>query len=216
MRIALALAVVLALALSLSGQNDSFGNLSERARVVVLTMMGEAQQRGAGVLDVNDLIVALIIEDQTPNALFLFHEPPLGTVFSTGPKRPSTMKHKPFLPSSVAVDVLVKINAILPRSSSLPHTTQMQTSAALERVLNAAQQMPAQFNQSDVQIISGTPNHPLGRYQAVVPLDLLAAALREPCEATKMLQEAGITEEKVLQTIRAGGDLETGRSPQAE
>ena len=49
-------------------------------------------------------------------------------------------------------------------------------------------------------------------YQAVVPLDLLAAALREPCEGTKFLQAAGITEEKVVQAIRPGGDLEHGGS----
>ena len=51
-------------------------------------------------------------------------------------------------------------------------------------------------------------------YQAVVPLDLLAAALWEPCEATQMLKEAGITEEKVLETIRVGGDLEKGTPPE--
>lgn len=204
--------MVVALAFSMSGQNDPFGNLSERARVVVLTMIGEAQQRGADTLDVNDLIVALVIEDQTPDALFLFHEPPLGTVFPPGSSRQNspTVEHKPFLLPRVAVEVLVKMNGILPRSNSLRHNTQMQTSAALERVLNVAQRLPAQFNQSEVQITSGTSAHPPGMYQVVVPLDLLAAALREPCEATKMLQEAGITEEKVIQTIRAGGDLEKG------
>jgi hypothetical protein len=167
-------------------------------------MMGEAQQRGADALDVNDLIVALVIEDQTSNAVFLFHEPPLGTIFQQGSTRSPRMEHKPFLSPSVAIEVLVKINGILPRSKSLPHNTQMQTSAALQRVLNVAQQLPAQFNQSEVQIITGAPDSPPGTYRAVVPLDLLAAALREPCEGTKFLQEAGITEEKVVQAIRAG------------
>ena len=211
-KFALLLAIAVALAVPLSGQSDPFRNLSERARIVVLTMIGEAQQRGADTLDVNDLIVALVIEDQTPNALFLFHEPPLGTVFQQGSKRSPGMEYKPFLSPSVAIEVLVKTNAILPRSKSLPNTTQMQTSAALERVLNVAQQLPAQFNQSKVQIISGTADSPPGMYQAVVPLDLLAAALREPCEGTKFLQAAGITEEKVVQAIRPGGDLEHGGS----
>jgi hypothetical protein len=175
-------------------------------------MMGEAQQRGADTLDVNDLIVALVIEDQTPDAPILFHAPPLGTVFPPGSSRQTSLRveYTPFLLPRVAVEVLVKMNGILPRSKSVPHNTKMQTSAALERVLNVAQQLPVQFNQSEVQINIGTPDRPGGMYQAVVPLDLLAAALREPCEGTKILQEAGITEEKVLQTIRAGGDLEKG------
>jgi hypothetical protein len=88
----------------------------------------------------------------------------------------------------------------------------MYTSAAYDRVLDVAAKMPSEFQQSKVQIRFGSPDRPPGMYQAVVPLDLLAAALTEQCEASKMLQEAGITEEKVLQTIRAGGDLETGSS----
>ena len=177
-------------------------------------MIREAQQRGTDIMDVNDLIVSLIIEDQEPNAAFLFNEAPSGALWNFVPPGANTSStaHEPFFPPRVAIDLLVKMNGFLPKSNSLPSTTQMQTSPALERVLNAAQQLPAQLNQSKVQIRnSATP----GMYQAVVPLDLLAAALREPCEGTKLLQAAGITEEKVLQTIQAavqaGGDLETGR-----
>ncbi len=151
----------------------------------------------------NDLIVALTIEDQEPVAVGLFQETPPGGV-------PLVSAHEPFLPPKVAIDILVKMNGILPRSKSLPPTAEMQTSPAYDRVLIMANKLPSEFHQSEVQINFGTPDRPIGVYQAVVPLDLLAAALQESCEGTKMLQEAGITEEKVLQTIRAGGDLEKG------
>jgi hypothetical protein len=102
------------------------------------------------------------------------------------------------------------MNGILPRSKSLPPTAEMHTSAAFDRVLDAAKKLPSEFHQSEVHVNVGTADRRIGMYQAVVPLDLLAAGLHEPCEGTKMLQEAGITEEKVFQTIRAGGDLEKG------
>ncbi len=209
----LVLATILALGPSVSGRqvsNSPFANLSERAGHVVLVALREAQQRGADTIDVNDLVVALVIEDQEPDAPGLFESPP-GALFLPGAV-PSVSAHKPFFSPKVAIDVLVKMNEVLPRSKSLPHGTEMHTSAAYDRVMDVAKDLPSQFHQSEVQVNVGTPNRPIGMYQAVVPLDLLAAALREPCGATKMLQEAGITEEKVLQTIRAGGDLESGSS----
>jgi hypothetical protein len=214
MRLALLFAVILVLGLPASGQQDPFRNLSERAGMVILTAIRETQQRGTDTMDVNDLIVALIIEDQEPLAAFLFGETPPGVpTLVPGGVRPSTSvtEHEPFLSPRVAIGILVKMNGILPRSKSLPSSTKMQTSAALNRVLDAARQLPPQLHQGEVLVRNSGINPP-GMYQAVVPLDLLAAALREPCEGTKMLQEAGITEEKVLQTIRAGGDLEKGSS----
>ena len=65
-------------------------------------------------------------------------------------------------------------------------------SAAVERVFGTAKNLPKELNQGEVQESYGTRGHLPGMYQAVVPLDMLAAALREPCEGTKMLQEAGI------------------------
>jgi hypothetical protein len=205
MKLPLALAFVLALVLPVSGEKSALHNLSERARNVTLVSLLEAQQRGTDTVDVNDLILALVIEDQDWDAVALFDLRPSGGV-------PLVTAHKPFLSPKVAVDVLVRMNAILPRSINLPSTTEMRTSAGYDRVLGAAAIMPSEFHQSEVQIRFGSPDRPPGMYRAVVPLDLLAAALREQCEATKLLQEGGITEEKVLQAIRIGGDLEKGGS----
>jgi hypothetical protein len=213
MKLAVALAVILASGLPVSRQQTSdspFGNLSERASCVLIVALEEAGQRGANSVDVNDLVAALIIEDQEPDAEELFEETPPGVLFPSNLIRSGERAHKPFFPPQVAIDVLVKLNGILPRSTSLPRGSEMLVSAALDRVYAVAKKLPAEFHQSEVRVNTGTRDRPIGKYQAVVPLDLLAAALREPCEATKMLQESGITEEKVLQAIRAGGDLENG------
>lgn len=214
MKAALALAAMLVVGIPASGQDDPFRNTSERAGAVLIAALLEAQQRGAASVDVNDLVIGLIAEDQDPRAPSLFMEDvPLEQLFS--PEWPMShelyeKRREPFFPPKVAVDTLIKLNQMLPRSSSLPPGTEMQTSAAYDRVLTEANKLPSELHQGEVQIRNGTDMRPPGMYQAIVPLDLLAAILREPCEGTKMLQAAGITEEKVLQILRSGGDLEDG------
>jgi hypothetical protein len=173
--------------------SNLFANLSDRAASVVIAMMAEAGRRGADPIDVNDLIIALISEDQDPRAAFLFALEPPGL----GALRPAaTTGREPLFPPKVATDILTKLDQTLPRSKSIPHGTDQRMAPTLERVLAAAQNLPREFNQRAVQVNHFTRERPRGTYQAVVPLDLLAAALREPCEATQMLQEAGITEEQ--------------------
>lgn len=87
-------------------------------------------------------------------------------------------------------DIILTHNGIKRLTTKLPLSTKMQVSPALEHVLNKAQQLPARFNQQRVRLTSGASNRPPGMYQAVVPLDLLAAALQGPCEGTKLLQSA--------------------------
>jgi hypothetical protein len=206
MKLALIFAAMLAVVIPASRQQEvgnSFGKLSERTISSLIVALEEAQQRGALSVDVNDLVIGLIIEDQEPYATELFEATPPGVLFPPGLAPTGERTYKPFFPPRVTIDMLVKLSEILPRSNSIPHGTEMQTSAAYDRVIAVANNLPSQFHQSEVLVHTKM-------VQAVVPLDLLAAALREPCEATKMLQEAGITEERVLQTIRAGGDLENG------
>lgn len=219
MKPALVFAVMLAFGIAASGQpmpDDPLKNFvpSARSTAVLITMMKAARQRGAPSMDVNDLVFALIAEDQAPNAPLLFDETPSGRLLSREDLAAPTsdLEHKPFFSPRLAVTILIKLNAILPRSDRTPPGTSVPTSAALEHVLRVSQNLPSELHQSLIEVKSGTPTRPPGMYQAVVPLDLLVAALREPCEATQMLKEAGITEEKVLETIRAGGDLEKGNS----
>jgi hypothetical protein len=210
MRLALVLVIVLVATISTSGQQAQLmENFSGRSVAVTIAMIGVAQQRGAESVDVNDLLMALIIEDHDPNAPVLFQDASPNLLIPGG-MHLADRQHQPFLSSKIAVDILVKGNQVLPRGT--PVTKGLPMSPALMRVLAAAQKLPAQYNQTMVALKFGSQNRKPGMYQAVVPLDLFAAALQEPCEITKMLQEAGITEETVLQVIRAGGDLEKGGS----
>jgi hypothetical protein len=187
-------------------------NLSGRAAAVIITMIAETGQRGAVTIEVNDLVIALIAEDHDPHAFLLFRETPPGVLLPPKVLQSSLSgkQREPFFPSKVAVDVLIKLNQILPRSAPFPTGTRHNTSAALDRVLARAQKLPSELNQAEVKVSDRSTGYKPEMRQGVVPLDLLAAALEEPCEATQMLQEAGITEEKVLRVIRAGGDLENG------
>ena len=101
--------------------------------------------------------------------------------------RECAIPRQPFLPLEIANDLLTKLKERLPKSGSIPHTAGIPTSPELERVFDVAEQLRREFHQSEVQ-----------------PLHVLAAALREVSEAADMLQEAGITEEKVLQDLRSG------------
>jgi Clp amino terminal domain, pathogenicity island component len=176
-----------------------FQNLSMRATKVVIETIREAQQRGADSVDLNALVAELVTEDQNPDSLdlnyqdpavkrFMEHEPkPLGVLFP----RTAALPHDPFFSPEVAADLSAKLKRILPRST--PRTGELPASPEFERAFDVAEQLRNEFHQGKVQ-----------------PLHILAAALREPCEATHLLIDAGITEERILQTIRAGGNLEQG------
>src|SRR5579862_9035885 len=98
MKRALALSLLVVFTCPLLGQtlsSDSpLGNLSERSTCVTLTALAEALQRGSKTIEVNDLIIALIIEDQEPNATSLFEPAPSGTLFPPGVQLPGET-HKP-------------------------------------------------------------------------------------------------------------------------
>jgi Clp amino terminal domain, pathogenicity island component len=176
-----------------------FQNLSMRATKVVIETVKEAQLRGADSIHLDDLVAELITEDQDPDSLdlneqdphvkrFMEHEPkPLGVLFS----RTHALPHDPFFLPEVAADLIAKLKLILPRST--PRTGGLPASPEFERAFDVAEQLRNEFRQGKVQ-----------------PLHILAAVLREPGEATRLLIDAGITEEKVLRTIRTGGDLENG------
>ena len=180
---------------------------SRRAMKAILVARLEAGKRGADSITLDDLVIGLITEDQDPTSMELNYESPIVKEFLEREPKPlgvlfpleAWKKRERFFSSDVADDLLAKLKEILPRSSSIPRTNEMHTSPEFQTAIQAAEQLQKEFHQENVH-----------------PLHLLASALREPCEGTKMLQEAGITEEKVLQTIRAGGDLETGRSLQTE
>jgi Clp amino terminal domain, pathogenicity island component len=158
---------------------------SRRAKRLLLEALLKAQERGADSIHLDDLVAGLIAEDQDPHSLELNEqhpavksaremEPkPLGVLFP----RECWIPRHPFFAPEVAAELLAKLKEILPRSSL--RTDGMHTSPQFDRTFEVAEQLRNEFHQKEVQ-----------------PLHVLAAAMREPCEAAKLLQEAGITEEK--------------------
>ena len=171
------------------------GTLSRRAKRLLLEALLSARERGADSIDVNDLAVALITEDQNPDSLELNEQhPDVKRFLEKEPRPPAVLfrrtcwiPREPFFAPEVAADLLAKLKEILPRSN--PRTDGIQTSPEFERAFDVAEQLRNEFHQSEVQ-----------------PLNVLAAVLREPCQATPMLQEAGMTEEEVLRILGSGSD----------
>ncbi len=176
-----------------------FETLSRRAGRVVLEARLKAGLRGADSIGANDLVIALITEDRDPNSLELNEQHPVVKRYPEQEPRPPAVSFQrtcaiprdAFFAADVAADLLAKLNEILPRSNSIPTTSEMHTSPEFERAFDAAEGLGNEFRRSKVH-----------------PLHLLAAALREPCQASQMLQEAGITEEKVLQALGSESDSE--------
>jgi len=165
---------------------------SRRTKRLLLEALRKARERGTDSIHLDDLIAGLITEDQDPDSLELNEqhpavksarerEPkPLGVLFS----RDCWIPRDPFFAPEMAAELLAKLKRILRRSN--PRTDGMLTSPQFDRAFEVAEQLRNDFHQKEVQ-----------------PLHVLAAAMREPCEAAKLLQEAGITEEKFLRLFEA-------------
>jgi hypothetical protein len=179
-----------------SEDSPMVNNLSRRALRALMEARSDAGKRGANSVDVNSLVIGLITEDQDSKSMELNErDPAVTTVLGMQPQslavglpRSAWTKRTAFFPSELAASLLARLNELLPRTDSIPLTTELPTTAALDRVFGVAKQLSGEAEPGPV-----------------VPLDLLAAALQEPCEATALLQEAGITKNKVLQQIRADG-----------
>jgi len=204
MKVELVLAAMLVVGSTVSGQvKPPFPkNLSERALRVLMVTRREAGLRGASSITVNDLITGLIIEDQDPDLKILLQGLPPTSYL---PQR-LVKERSSFFSATIATDMLTALKEILPQAASVPDNTEIPASPEFERVLIAAAALPSELHQTEVPVRGR-------RIQAAVPLDLLVAILREPCEGTTMLQAAGITEEKVLEIVRGGQDLENWPPP---
>ncbi len=169
-------------------------NFSRRATRVVFEARREAGKRGAKQIDVNSLIIGFITEEQDPNSRELNDQGKRATETIQRPiLLPATHwqeRGQSLLSQEVAGGLLAQLNEILPRSTPVPDTTELPTSPEFQRAFSAAENLRQELHRAKVE-----------------PLDLLAAALKEPCEASSLLIDAGITEEKVLQFPRSGDAL---------
>jgi ATP-dependent Clp protease ATP-binding subunit ClpA len=167
-------------------EDTMFDHYSMRALQVVFLARMKAGRRGAKAISVDDLVTALIIEDQGKlvEAASKLDDP--GTPESSDTSHMVLPPHQPFLDPEAAADLLQKVEGKLDPAAPLPSHFDMPVSSDLEHALKAAADLADQFQQKEIQ-----------------PLHLLAAALgEESSKGPQLLKESGITREKVLEAIR--------------
>jgi ATP-dependent Clp protease ATP-binding subunit ClpA len=162
-----------------------FGSFSMRARQVVFVARFKAGERGARTIEVDDLLAALVLEDQgMSEKIFSSSLGDGGTFVNRAPS------HLPFFSPETAEHLLARIKDILPHSDSLGLTEEIPLSPALENIFGSAIAIQTQFQRSQIE-----------------PLLLLAAIVTQPSsELTELLNEFGTTQESVLAKLRGASD----------
>jgi ATP-dependent Clp protease ATP-binding subunit ClpA len=158
-----------------------FDNFSTRARQIVFAARFKAGERGANMIDTDDFLVGLVLEDQgmvEKNICSPFFE-------GQGTSVKRVQSHIPCFSSKVAEDLLANLRKNLPQSRPIALSTELPLSPSLARVFESAQAVQARFQHSQIE-----------------PLHLLAAIFtEEEGQGVKLLQDSGITLEKVLLTL---------------
>ena len=173
-----------------------FEDFSERARRIVFLSRKMAGRRGASAIGVEDLIEALIVEDQG-DFLKVFWE---DEVFQEDASRavPPMPQYRAFLSAETAAEIQRRLETLLPKANPLPDSVDMPVSEALKELFATATKLGEELR--------GEPARP-SRIQVghVEPLYLLAAALSAETSATaEVLKQAGITKEAVIAAIKSG------------
>ena len=165
--------------------NVMFDNFSMRARQVVFVARFKAGERGARTIEVDDLLAALVLEDQgMSEEIFSSSFGDRDTFVNRTPS------HLPFFSSETAEHLLARIKDILPQSDSVGMIEEIPLSPALNNVVGSAIAIQTQFQRSQIE-----------------PLLLLAAIVSQPSsECTELLNEFGITQEGVLAKLRGTAD----------
>ena len=159
-------------------------DFSPRARQIVFGARFKAGERGATKIETDDFLVSLVLEDQGMLERTVFSKllEGEGTLVNQIPS------HPPFFSSVLAQNLLVKLEKSLPQSQAVALTTEVPLSASLERVFKVAEALQVRLKQNQIE-----------------PLHLLAAAMEEKSDqGVKLLQDSGITQEKVLLAISKG------------
>jgi ATP-dependent Clp protease ATP-binding subunit ClpA len=165
-----------------------FEDFSERARRIVFFSLKLAGRRGAAAIGEEDLMQALILEDQADYSK-LFPESTIPVAVSVP---------RPFFTADTAAEIERGLEPLMPsKAKPLPTSVDMPLSEAAQRVLLAAKELseelrgPAMLSRIQVQ--------------QVEPLHLVAAVLSENTSATAgILKQAGIGSETVIAAIKSG------------
>jgi Clp amino terminal domain, pathogenicity island component len=141
-----------------------------------------AGRRGANVIDVGDLLFGIVLEDQgmMGNLLSNMHGGQDSARVLPSPP------HSPFFPPATAGDILTRIEILLPQAEPYTHTIDVPLSPDLECTFEGAKDVRNMFHHKQIE-----------------PLHLLAAVLsQESSQHGKLLREAGITREMVMERLR--------------
>jgi ATP-dependent Clp protease ATP-binding subunit ClpA len=162
-------------------------DFSMRAKQIVFAARFKAGQRGANLIDTGDFLLGLILEDQgrLGESLFSNLHDGHGTFLNKAPS------HIPFFSQKEAEDLVTEIEALQTKAKPVGLSTEIPLSPALERAFGLAKDFQARLHHSQIE-----------------PLHLLAAILTEEFgQCVKLLEEFGITRERVLEQLR--GTTET-------
>jgi hypothetical protein len=96
-------------------------NFSTRARQLVFAARFKAGERGAAVVDTDDLLVGLVLEDQGLLLKSLFPDVKENAfVGKRKPHVPFSQSHLAFFSHKLAEDLLTELKKSLPRSEPVP------------------------------------------------------------------------------------------------
>jgi hypothetical protein len=169
-----------------------FETFSERARRIVFLSRKLAGLRGAAAIGVEDLIDALVVEDQGD----------LRNIFSEGTHADAHLRslprHQPFLAAETAAEIQRQLEPLLAVAQPLPESVDMPVSDGLKDLFAAAITLSEKLHHEPPE-----PTHL--HVLEVTPLHLMAAALSDEGSATsEVLEQAGITREAVAAAIQSG------------
>jgi len=159
-----------------------FEKYSDRARQVIFLARMKAGQRGAASIEVNDLLAAIVIEDQGDFRKAVSEGRDSRDVIIRGdPSEPSR-----FLPSTFARELLGRLESENCTSSPIPNSEEMALSDGFKHTLVRAAVLCEEMRQNQVE-----------------PMHLLAAILEDDSsQAAQFFRYAGITRENVLAYLR--------------
>lgn len=172
-----------------------FDEYSRRARSVIFLARTGAGQRGAGAIEIGDLLMALLSEDQgqTRNRIF----GPSATSSPTAGVGP--WPHAPVLASELAKGLQDAVESLLSRSRPAPKSQEMPVSPAVHRVLETACDLRVELGEDRVQ-----------------PVHLLAAAVEDGSDAcAELFRRAGVTRRSVLHADKEARTPLGGEGPLA-
>jgi|SRR5579875_2057281 len=158
-----------------------FENYSDRARQVIFLARMKAGQRGAQSIEVNDLLAAVVIEDQGDFQKAVSEGRGSRDVIQSERSEPSR-----FLPSTFAKELLSRIESESPASQPVPNSEEMALSDGFKHALVRAGVLCDEL-----------------RHNQVEPMHLLAAILEDDSgQAAQFFRYAGITRENVIAYLK--------------